>query len=207
MKSRGKGNLNSDGIFFLFAVLGVALVLGYYSNNKHTMEASEYMSNNMHNEHQDHHDTTHPEQNMDVKHTNLVSNHNNDSLPDNVRAASGNVFMNKYDRISGVGNNHNIPENCVKRENIDPNSLLPKSNDDSYDLSNLPSSTQNPNMLTITGSNLIGGVSQVLRNANLQVRSEPPNPRVDVGPWQNTTIEPDLSRISFELGNTCGGGQ
>ena len=82
--------------------------------------------------------------------------------------------------------------------------VLPNNTDSSHDLSNLPSTSQDPNMLTITGSNLIGGVSQVLRNANLQVRSEPANPRVDVGPWQNTTIEPDLSRISFELGSTCG---
>ena len=197
MKFRGKGKLNSDGIFFLCAVLGVALVLGYYSNNKSTMDSSEYMSNNTH----DLTSSNHSEQKMETQHTNLVSNENNDGLPDNVKAASGSVFSTRYDRVSGVSSGQNVPENCVKRENIDPNSLLPNSSDGSYDLSNLPSSTQNPNMLTITGSNLIGGVSQVLRNANLQVRSEPPNPRVDVGPWQNTTIEPDLSRISFELGD------
>jgi len=197
MKFRGKGKLNSDGIFFLCAVLGVALVLGYYSNNKSTMDSSEYMSNN----HQNVSSSNHPEQQMETQHTNLVSNENNDGLPDNVKAASGSVFSSRYDRVSGVNSGQNVPENCVKRENIDPNSLLPSTSDGSYDLSNLPSSTQNPNMLSITGSNLIGGVSQVLRNANLQVRSEPPNPRVDVGPWQNTTIEPDLSRISFELGD------
>nr|QFG74842.1 MAG: hypothetical protein [Megaviridae environmental sample] len=204
MKSRGSKHLKFDGMVFLFAVLGVALVLGYYSNNKYSMESSEYMSNNL-SDMPDHssQQTTQSQPSAGG----LVSNHNNDSLPDNVKAAGGNVFSTAYDNVSGISSGQQVPENCVKRENIDPNSLLPGSSDGSYDLSNLPSASQNPNMLSITGSNLIGGVSQVLRNANLQVRSEPANPRVDVGPWQNTTIEPDLSRISFELGNSCGTGQ
>jgi len=36
--------------------------------------------------------------------------------------------------------------------------------------------------------------SQVLRNPNLQLRCEPPNPIKKVGPWMQTTIEPDLHR-------------
>ena len=197
MKSRGSKHLKFDGMVFLFAVLGVALVLGYYSNNKYSMESSEYMSNNL-SDMQDHssQQTTQSQPSAGG----LVSNHNNDSLPDNVKAAGGNVFSTAYDNVSGISSGQQVPENCVKRENIDPNSLLPGSSDGSYDLSNLPSTSQNPNMLTITGSNLIGGVSQVLRNANLQVRSEPANPRVDVGPWQNTTIEPDLMRTPLEIG-------
>ena len=47
----------------------------------------------------------------------------------------------------------------------------------------------------------IDTVGQTLRNANLQIRSEPPNPRVNTGPWLNSTIEPDLMRPSLELGS------
>jgi hypothetical protein len=47
----------------------------------------------------------------------------------------------------------------------------------------------------------IDTVGQSLRNANLQVRSEPPNPQLNVGPWNNTTISPDLMRTPLELGN------
>lgn len=41
---------------------------------------------------------------------------------------------------------------------------------------------------------------QTLRNPNLQLRSEMPNPKRDVGPWNQSTIEADISRRHFELG-------
>ena len=47
----------------------------------------------------------------------------------------------------------------------------------------------------------IDTVGQTLRNANLQIRSEPPNPRVNTGPWLQSTIEPDLMRVPLELGS------
>jgi hypothetical protein len=47
----------------------------------------------------------------------------------------------------------------------------------------------------------IDTVGQTLRNANLQIRSEPPNPQMSVGPWNNTTIESDFMRAPFEIGS------
>lgn len=46
----------------------------------------------------------------------------------------------------------------------------------------------------------INTVGQTLRNANMQLRSEPPNPQVKVSPWQQSTIEPDLGRKPMEIG-------
>ena len=46
----------------------------------------------------------------------------------------------------------------------------------------------------------INTVGQTLRNANLQLRSEPPCPQVKVSPWLQATIEPDLGRKPFEIG-------
>jgi len=46
----------------------------------------------------------------------------------------------------------------------------------------------------------INTVGQTLRNANLQLRSEPPNPQVLVSPWNQTTIEPDVNRRPLEIG-------
>jgi hypothetical protein len=46
----------------------------------------------------------------------------------------------------------------------------------------------------------INTVGQTLRNANLQLRSEPPAPQVQVSPWMQTTIEPDVSRRPMEIG-------
>jgi len=50
------------------------------------------------------------------------------------------------------------------------------------------------------GVNTIG---QSLRNANLNLRAEPPNPRVAVSPWQNSTIDPDLSRLALDDDFVC----
>jgi hypothetical protein len=43
-------------------------------------------------------------------------------------------------------------------------------------------------------------IGQTLRNANYQERSDPIIPKVDVGPWNNSTIDPDLGRVPLEIG-------
>ena len=45
-------------------------------------------------------------------------------------------------------------------------------------------------------------IGQSLRNPNYQERSDPIIPKMSVGPWNNSTIEPDLGRIPLEIG--CG---
>lgn len=50
----------------------------------------------------------------------------------------------------------------------------------------------------------VNTVGQSLRNANLQIRSEPPNPRLVVSPWRNTTVEYDTNRKPLEIGGDCG---
>lgn len=44
----------------------------------------------------------------------------------------------------------------------------------------------------------VNTVGQSLRNANRQIRGEPPNPQVSVSPWLNSTIGPDLERRSLD---------
>ena len=46
----------------------------------------------------------------------------------------------------------------------------------------------------------IDTIGQTLRTANLQIRYEPPNPQINVGPWNQSTISPDLMRVPLELG-------
>lgn len=43
-------------------------------------------------------------------------------------------------------------------------------------------------------------IGQSLRNANLQLRSDPVIAKADVGPWNQSTIEADLGRVPLELG-------
>ena len=46
----------------------------------------------------------------------------------------------------------------------------------------------------------INTVGQSLRNANLQIRSEPANPQVPVSIWLNSTIGPATNRRDFSIG-------
>ena len=43
-------------------------------------------------------------------------------------------------------------------------------------------------------------IGQTLRNPTYDLRSDPIIPKQDVGPWNQSTIEPDLARVPLELG-------
>ena len=43
-------------------------------------------------------------------------------------------------------------------------------------------------------------IGQTLKNPNLQLRSDPIIPKQDVGPWNQSTYEPDYGRIPLEVG-------
>jgi hypothetical protein len=43
-------------------------------------------------------------------------------------------------------------------------------------------------------------IGQTLRNANLQLRSDPIIQKQDIGPWNQSTIEPDIARVPLEVG-------
>ena len=47
---------------------------------------------------------------------------------------------------------------------------------------------------------VIGTQSQSLRNANYQLRSDPPNPQNEVCPWMQSTIAPEDDRRALEIG-------
>mgnify|MGYP001248964220 CR=1 FL=1 len=49
----------------------------------------------------------------------------------------------------------------------------------------------------------VNSVGQSLRNANRQLRSEPPNPQTEVSPFLNSSIGPDLQRRPLELTESC----
>jgi hypothetical protein len=44
-------------------------------------------------------------------------------------------------------------------------------------------------------------IGQTLKNANLQLRSDPIIEKRDVGPWNNSTYEADYGRVPLEVGN------
>lgn len=107
--------------------------------------------------------------------------------------------------ISGVGtSSHGLPPACSRQQVVDPAELLPKDENSEWAKLNPMGSgdLQNVNLLKSGYHIGINTVSSSLRNANLQLRSEPANPQMTVGPWNNTTISPDINRRPLEIG--CG---
>ena len=103
---------------------------------------------------------------------------------------------------SGMG----LPSSCTKGSSQNPADLLPKDTNSQWAQLNPAGKGDLANINLLKAGNHIGidTVGQTLRNANLQIRSEPPNPQVNVGPWNLSTIEPDFMRPPLQLGQ---GGQ
>ena len=93
-----------------------------------------------------------------------------------------------------------------QRGNYDPSELLPKDVNSQWAQLNPAGSADFKNVNLLKAGYLIGidTIGSTLRNANLQERSEPPNPTTSVSPWLNTTIEPDLMRVPLEIGTRSG---
>jgi hypothetical protein len=91
---------------------------------------------------------------------------------------------------------------CFPKQQLTPDELLPKDNSSLWAQMNPngSGSLKDRNFLQSGFHIGINTVGQTLRNANLQIRSEPPNPQVAVSPWLNSTIEPDINRRPFEIG-------
>tara|TARA_Y100000389_G_C17152487_1_gene360264 strand:- start:47 stop:640 length:594 start_codon:yes stop_codon:yes gene_type:complete len=101
-------------------------------------------------------------------------------------------------------NDHGLPPSCTQKAVIDPVSLLPKDGNSEFSKLN-PSGSGDIASVSLLRAGALTGidtVGQSLRNANLQLRSEPANPQLSVGPWHQSTITPDFNRKPLEIG--CG---
>ena len=96
-----------------------------------------------------------------------------------------------------------LPSSCSQPNIQNPEELLPKDTNSQWAELNPSGKGELANInLLKAGYNIgIDTIGQTLRNANLQIRSEPPNPQLNVGPWQQSTIEPDLFRPPLEIGS------
>ena len=90
---------------------------------------------------------------------------------------------------------------CVQMDTVSPEDLLPNANSENvWDTPANPGDISGANFLDAGHHLGVNTVGQSLRNANRQLRSEPPNPQVKVSPWLQTTIEPDCNRRPMEIG-------
>lgn len=178
-------DFSTHHVIGLVALIFIVLALGMYSQNKNVSVSG--MSNNQESE-------DHTVQ-QDAAGTKL--GHVTAAAPAGENEGPASVSnMNASQK--------GIPSNCSSQAVANPEDLLPKDSNSEWARLNPAGSSdlQNVNLLKSGYHIGIDTIGQSLRNANLQLRSEPANPQVNIGPWNNTTIEPDLMRVPLELG--CG---
>jgi hypothetical protein len=127
----------------------------------------------------------------------VVEENANNNAGNNAANNAGNNAANN------AGNNANrLPNECYPKDVLTPQDLLPQDANSTW-AQTVPSgqgSLGDQNFLNAGFHVGINTVGQSLRNANLQLRSEPANPQLKVSPWLQTTIDPDMNRKAFEIG-------
>jgi hypothetical protein len=122
----------------------------------------------------------------------------------NYEAGQNNIVGNAGPaNVDGVQTNGgSLPQPCARQETIDPKDLLPSDNNSKFAKMNPRGQGDLMGVSLLEAGHHIGinTVGQSLRNANLQLRSEPANPKMGVGPWHQSTIGPDLNRRPLEIG-------
>ena len=91
---------------------------------------------------------------------------------------------------------------CFPKSQLSPDELLPNDECNVWSKSNPygSGSLADRNFLQAGWATGISTVGSTIRNANLQLRSEVPNPQVNVSPWLTSTIQPDIGRKPLEVG-------
>ena len=95
-----------------------------------------------------------------------------------------------------------LPSGYSMQTTTNPQDLLPQDQNSQWAALN-PVSQGNitaPDLLQAGYHIGLDTIGQTLKNANLQERSDPIITKSDVGPWNLSTIEPDLGRVPLEVG-------
>lgn len=122
---------------------------------------------------------------------------------DNVipESMGGSISNDTFLNVSGLSTNGSA--GSCNQVATNPSDLLPK--DINSDWSNInPANADLKNINLLSAGQLIGinTVGSSLRNPSLQERSEPVIPKTNIGPWNNSTIDPDTYRRSLEIGTS-----
>ena len=120
----------------------------------------------------------------------------------NNAAANNNSAANNNNAANNNGSGNRLPNECYPKDVLTPQDLLPQDANSTWaqTVPNGQGSLGDQNFLNAGFHVGINTVGQSLRNANLQLRSEPPNPQLKVSPWLQTTIGPDVNRRAMEIG-------
>ena len=130
------------------------------------------------------------------------------SISDNMTAGPGPIAYSS--KLSSTINSEAtlggspINTNAVQPQSqqvLSAEQLLPK--DSNADFANPNGSSPNPIVVDLMAAGAFIGLDpkgSTMKNANLQLRSDPHITKLNVGPWSNSTIEPDLGQVPLDLG-------
>ena len=135
----------------------------------------------------------------------MISLTDGDAVATGQIAASEEGAQESQKAVKGLGR---TPSSCYPQQTLKPEDLLPTDESKAIQEFNIAKPVgegilQGVNLLDASYHVGVNTVGQSLRNANRQLRSEPPNPQVNVSPWMNSTINPDLPRRPLEVGESC----
>lgn len=118
------------------------------------------------------------------------------------QAFGSNETYFSLENSQGSASPNQFPKDCFPKDQLTPGELLPGDSSSKWAQSvpNNQGELGDQNFLTAGYHIGVNTVGQTLRNANRQLRSEPPNPQLKVSPWLQTTIEPDINRRPMEIG-------
>jgi len=114
--------------------------------------------------------------------------------------SEGFADVGAYDSAASFGA-ASAPAGCYPRDQLTPAELLPSDQNSIWAQQNPmgTGSLKGKNFLSAGALIGVNTVGQSLRNANLQLRSEPPAPQVAVSIFNQSTIEPDINRRPLEI--------
>jgi hypothetical protein len=163
----------SNSFFNVVLVLGLIILIGviYNYNNKKKTRDNMYSG-----------DGGRPQ--MDIS--------NNHTAP-----VLMNTTDNNYLNVAGLSTN----PGPLNQQLTNPSDLLPKDMNSEWSNVN-PANADLKSINLLSAGQLIGinTVGSSLRNPSLQERSEPPIPKENISPWNQSTIDPDTLRRTLEIG-------
>jgi len=125
----------------------------------------------------------------------------NQANPSVVGASTSNTYAPFNGQASAAVSNSASSSVAMNKPATNPADLLPADSNSSWASMNPVGDLKNINLLNPTQVVGINTQGSSLRNANLQLRSEPPNPRMNTNcPWNVSTIEEDNMRKPLEIG-------
>lgn len=181
--------------FILFSLVGVYILFMFYNYfmNKGNV-GMEYLHNNS--------NPAYKNSNGETDTYGSIENKNNRAVKPSEPLGQNEVFSS----VKGIQTtSQGIPSSCNKANISNPDELLPKDVNNQWAQLNPSGQGMLANINLLKAGYHIGidSIGQTLRNANQQIRSEPPNPQQNVSIWNQSTISPDFLRVPLEIGSSC----